>query len=371
MTIPPEFKPDPNASLTGEFGTEAAQPKTEQDRRNDALRALGDKDNSERLLSGAGALAGTVRDDMNGKASDRAKRQAAEEKRKERYETAMYLAMLQQQIDDLNRQIADYDRRIADIEDRVFTPEERAMLDTLPADQRREKADAIMQQRLADKKVTQAEYDEWKRLQEARTEAKADLAEKQAELSAGTAKLHAAGGSVEIEGPKSQLDTQYTNLANQASKVGELEQRTMTLEGLTSYRGSDRNQRIDELVASLDEVTLDGLKVDSQVGDDVKVRIGILESKRLISSLDEFKGTPDYQLYVTQVINDLPKPVQDALRNESDLNAEITAALYEPFSDTLDGSNKAGVPPESEAELPGDKVRKADAMPPNNMPGPT
>ena len=131
QSVPPEFLAGARTPLSDTFETKVAalsgergrgndatadiafvdaEPtghKTEQDRRNTASRILSNKDNAERLASGAGALSGTIRDDMNGKVSDRVKRQAEEKRRKDRADTAMYLALLQAQIADLDKEIGD------------------------------------------------------------------------------------------------------------------------------------------------------------------------------------------------------------------------------------------------------------------------
>jgi len=392
--IPEQFRPDAGTSLARAFETKVAalsgerdrgndatddivfvdtEPtghKTELDRRNAAVRVLSNKDNAERLASGADVLSGTIRDDMNGKASDRAKRQAEEKRRKAR--DADYMLRLQAEIVELERRIADYDLRIVDIEKRVFTPEERAMLDALPEEQRRQTADAMIRQRVADGKATQAEYEEWKRLQSARADAKAELADKQAEVSSLIAARERERGVVSVADASKDAETlkKIDDLVKKGSDTDAIERRVMTLEGLTSYDGPDRISKIDAFLETVDEVTLDALKLDDNIPDDLKVRIGILECHRQIALLSDCKGTPDYQMYVSEAVNDLPEAVRDALRNEPELSAELTTALYGSFSDTLDSSDKSKMTTDITAERNVDNTRKIESAPDAGSPAP-
>ena len=56
--------------------------------------------------------------------------------------------------------------------------------------------------------------------------------------------------------------------------------------------------------------------------------------------MDEFKGTPDYQMYVQMAVDDAPENIREALRNEPNLSEELTTALYEPYTDELEAEKQ-------------------------------
>lgn len=325
-------------------GAQVSGELTAQDLRNIAARVAKQDVDDELIAARSGVLSGRIVATLF-RAQELKEREAAKAREKDR-DRSLYLAALQAQIDALNKQIAEYDDRIKDFEDRHLTAAEKAAIGLLPKDQQRAATDAAFRQKVANGGMTQEQYDEWKHLQDARAEAKADLAGKQADLGAEVSRLRAAGQSVEIEAPSGHLDAQYSELADQASKVGKMELRTMTLEGLASYNGSDRVQKIDEFIANLDEATLGKLAEDKDTNPDIRTRIGLFALKSQISSLDEFKETPDYQEYVSQIIKDATEDVRDALRKESDLTEAETAALYPSFSDTLDAQEHVEADPQ-------------------------
>lgn len=170
---------------------EPAGPEAQQDRRNAALRTQYGKDNAERLASGAGVLSGTIRDDMTGKASERLKRQADEKRRKDRADTAMYLALLQAQIAELDRQIAALNDQIDALDELLQIIDSGAELDPdNPAHRKLLEGSGIPEDQWGS--VTREDIEQAKR------DRAAVRAEKQAERDRVTQELkHASGGEIE------------------------------------------------------------------------------------------------------------------------------------------------------------------------------
>ena len=163
-SVPSHFHAAPKNLLTDTFETKVAALSDDVTRRNDALRRDYDEDHDERQAARAGVLDGRIRDDMFGDRERRFQRQA-EEKRKDRARTSLYLAMLDAQINELDRQIAANNRKIADIEDRIFTAAEREMLSNYRGEERRRKADELATEKVARGAISQADRDEWNSLQ--------------------------------------------------------------------------------------------------------------------------------------------------------------------------------------------------------------
>ena len=137
-------------------------PVTETERRNTETGLRGQVFDRKRHEEIAEVRSGYVELTGLGAAAEKAKRQRqAEEKRRERAETAMYLAMLQDRINDLDRQIADYGHKIDDFENRHLTPEEKVAINALPEDQRLAAKDAAFRRKVADGTMAQADFDRW------------------------------------------------------------------------------------------------------------------------------------------------------------------------------------------------------------------
>ena len=117
--VPEKFRANPANALTDTFDDKRADEPTEQERRNAALRTLSEADSVEREADRAGVLAGRAREGMYNNAAAEQAQKRAEKARKERAETAMYLAMLQDQINDLNDQIKWHTDEIERLESEV------------------------------------------------------------------------------------------------------------------------------------------------------------------------------------------------------------------------------------------------------------
>lgn len=119
-SVPSQFLVQRENQLSDTFETKVALLSDDVSRRNDALRRHYDEDHDERLLARAGLLDGRIRDDMFGDRERRFQRQQ-EEKRKARADTALYLAMLQDRINELGREIdwhnSEIDRLTDEIDD--------------------------------------------------------------------------------------------------------------------------------------------------------------------------------------------------------------------------------------------------------------
>tara|TARA_R110000868_G_scaffold64234_3_gene193118 strand:- start:13641 stop:14633 length:993 start_codon:yes stop_codon:yes gene_type:complete len=179
--VPAQYRANPANALTDTFDDKRIDAPTEQERRNAALRALSEADGAEREADRAGVLAGRAREGMYNNAAAEQAQKRAEKARKERAETAIYLAMLQQ----LDAEIAALDIEIDDILIKHLSPDEVAYLDDIedPEERAREEM-RIMREKLASGEITQAEFDKFEDRWNARAGYMADRAEVKAKLSA-------------------------------------------------------------------------------------------------------------------------------------------------------------------------------------------
>lgn len=117
-SVPSQFLVKSQNPLSDTFETKVDLLSDDVSRRNAALRKQYDDDHDEREASRAGVLEGRVRDDMFGN-RERRLRDQAEQKRRERTDTALYLAMLQQRIDELNHEIEWHNSEIDRLTDEI------------------------------------------------------------------------------------------------------------------------------------------------------------------------------------------------------------------------------------------------------------
>lgn len=330
---------------------EPAGPEAEQNRRNSALRTQYDEDNAERLASGAGALSGKIRDDMNGKAGERLKRQAEDKKRKAR--DAEYMMLLQAQIADLEKRLGDLYNERDRLMDRYLSPEERAAVAALPPEKQTDAIKQLMRDKLANGQLTPAEYEQWQtdwdRNEREIRDTKAEIDGKRSELNAGVDRLKQQGEILTIDAKPHTLDVRYSEIAALEKKAGNLEGQKLALGDLENYHGPDRVKMIDEFIAGASATTLELIAQNSESNPVIASRIGLHNFYEELSSLDSFKGTPDYQMYVQIAVDDAPDSVRELLRTETHLSEELATALYKPYSDELD--EKPGVETKS-AESP-------------------
>lgn len=178
--VPAQYRANPADALTDTFDDERADAPTEQERRNAALRTLSEADGAEREADRAGALAGRAREGMYNNAAAEQAQKRAEKARKERAETAMYLAMLQQ----LDAEIAALNIEIDDILAKHLSPDEMAYLDDIedPEERAREQM-RIMREKLATGEITQAQFNQFEDRWNARAGYMANRTEVQAKLS--------------------------------------------------------------------------------------------------------------------------------------------------------------------------------------------
>lgn len=179
--VPAQYRANPADALTDTFDDERADAPTEQERRNAALRTSSEADGAEREMDRAGVLAGRAREGMYNNAATEQAQKRAEKARKERAETAMYLAMLQQ----LDAEIAALDIEIDDILAKHLSPDEMAYLDDIedPEERAREQM-RIMREKLATGEITQAQFNQFEDRWNARAGYMANRTEVQAKLSA-------------------------------------------------------------------------------------------------------------------------------------------------------------------------------------------
>jgi len=190
---------------------------------------------------------------------------------------------------------------------------------------------------------------EWKATQEQKAEAEAQLRQHtDHDLSDIQERAEANGDTQAVENTDGRnkyltADERSEGIAlareaiDAAEKNEDVEQRLLTLEDLDQFKGTDEYAaKIDEFIASADVATIERLADDPTTDPTVIERIGLHNFYDELSYLDDFKGTPDYQMYVQMAVDDAPESVRDALRREPDLSEEIQTALYEPYSDELE-----------------------------------
>ncbi|MBI1208195.1 MAG: hypothetical protein GC191_13030 [Azospirillum sp.] len=268
------------------------------------------------------------------------------------------LQFILDQIEQLQRDIAALERRIADIEDRAFTAEEKARFDTLPEHERQAAKDAAIRRKVQEGKITAAEYEEWLRLQAEVAAKKNELEEKNRELQrihgrtydAVQARAEATGNPeamADRAGRESlMLDTEVAAVdgmtranAAAAERVTASELRLLKLElkaQVSAGPSAETTARIDGLIASLDQNTLDAIAFADEINPLVQTRVGVLQIKRQVAALDVLKGTGEYAETVGMIISEAPEHVREALRAEPGIDPELANALYQPFSETLD-----------------------------------
>jgi hypothetical protein len=279
------------------------------------------------------------------------------------------LILLNQQIEALDFKIGELESRIDDIEDRIFSPEEQAAFNALPPEDRYAAKDQAMRDKVASGEITQAAYYEWKRLQEelkATKQQKAEVEAEHAELSRDadqtterelSGDIRSAGEAARTatlsEDQQASLDTATNEAIAAADKTEGLEQRMLTLEDLEQYKRTDEyTARIDEFIENADpEIISQELKDNPD--SEISARIGLRNFYEDLSFLDEYKGTDDYQMYVQMAVDDAPESVREALRNEPNLNEELTTALYKPYSDETDAEQRStSASPKRETDEP-------------------
>lgn len=151
---------------------------------------------------------------------------------------------------------------------------------------------------------------------------------------------------------KSEIEDSIRGARTAADKTEGLEQRKLTLEDLDQFKGTDEyTAKIDKFIASADPHTLLKILTDPERNPEVEVRIQLKNFKSDLSQLDQFKGSEDYEMYVQMAVDDAPEAVREALRKEPDLDEAIVAALYEPYSDTIDKPDKSSQPPSEPSSI--------------------
>lgn len=348
------------------------EPASAQERRNAYVRANGQEQDDALLGQQSGVRSGRVELAGATNARDTRAEEAKDRRNKARGETA-YLAALQDQLDDLAERANAWGEKIEawegerdDLLDDILSPEEDAYLDGLPDDQREAALREIMREKLEAGEITQAEFDEYERLTKLIAEGKAAKAELEDikndmgdALVKGEApnlskplyddlieRYRASGHDIDRENPtiedaKNLLDFLDRETREASSDIEHHETAVLDIVDLEQFKDDpDYHAKIDRFIAGATAATIELIAKDPESDPAVVERIGIHNFYDELSYLDEFKGTPDYQMYVQMAVDDAPESVREALRNEPNLSDELTTALYEPYSDEFDAETQ-------------------------------
>lgn len=284
------------------------------------------------------------------------------EKEKEKKGLDPLTLMLMQDIARIEREIASLEARIDAIEERVFTAEERARFEALPEEERRRAKDAAMRERVARGEMTQAEYEEWQKLQDEIAAKRKELEVKKEQYNDLTlandtgksidfTKPHyddlvnsylTAGHEFNRESPSEEdisalRQFELRKSAKEDQQLAQSEKRVVTLEGLADYKGADRIQKIDDFIKNAGHDLLSKIENDPTTNDEIKTRIGVMNLKTELAEIEaELQGAPELAEEINFAIANAPDNVREALANEENLSPVVTSALYKPFSDTLD-----------------------------------
>lgn len=149
---------------------------SEGERRNAQARLDSDVIDAAREAERAGTRAGRI--EITGLGSKDKERAQTDSRRRANNDarTQALLALqaaLDGQLAALDLQIAETQQKIDDIEKAVFTREELEEFDKLPPDERFDAVNAAMREKVANGKMSQAQYDEWLRLNEKQRELQA------------------------------------------------------------------------------------------------------------------------------------------------------------------------------------------------------
>lgn len=368
--VPEQFRADPSRTLNATFqgaditaldGAYSADLRSDQDNAADTVaqpnrdivaeRLETERQIQREIMNGDGSRTNLTVQDTAQWASLAQSAAQKEKDKKGGIDITTQIILLNQQIEALQRQIDFYEGENDRLQDEINE------IDQLAADIRAGNVDpndprlaeyGITPEHLANGtalgKLDDARTDRQKQIADNKAkidDAKADLADKKDDLDAALAENRANGGSVERNGSQTELDEKYIEMGEKVSHVAELEQRMLTLEDLQQYKSTDEYvSKIDEFIAGADVATLERLVDDPGTNPTVVERIGLHNFYDELSYLNDFKGTPDYQMYVQMAVDDAPESVRDALRKEPDLNEELATALYEPYSDEMDAEEQ-------------------------------
>jgi hypothetical protein len=342
----------------------ATGPQTDASRAAALSTLKGAKFDADRWAEMSGTRVGRIEvTGLGAKEKETARIQA--KARADAFAREQQLLALQAMLDALNVKLEGLYEERDGLFGKYLSPEEQDNISNLPEDQKYQATIDAHKRMLEEGRLTQEQYDawlnEWERVNHDITDTKHNLAETHQKISEHSLAIQAdallRGHDVSTV---SQMNAFISNserderlgLSNEAimlaSKTAELEQRKLSLTDLERYKGTDEYiAKIDEFVAGADEHTVGQLFEGEAVDPEIRTRIGLIYLKKELADLDQFKGTPDYQAFVQQGINDAPESVREALRNEPDLSEAVTVALYEPFSDTLDEAHSLEQPIET------------------------
>lgn len=147
-----------------------------------------------------------------------------------------------------------------------------------------------------------------------------------------------------------------------ASKAEDLEERLVELidKGQTGHI-----DEVNKLLSEAEEDVLSEVVNNPDKYPEISTRVALAALKEQLSYLDGYKGTPEYQQFVEIALSTVSDEVKEALRNEPDLDEELVAALYEPYSDELEAKGKT----EPQGAPENETTKVATVIPPGNHPG--
>ena len=359
-------------------------PATEAERRNATARAYSQANTTAQLDEKGAGWSGRI--GVTGLSEqDRKVHARAEEKRKaDRSRNELLMAALQAQIDDLGRQIAWHNREIDRLTNEITDLQKLSGLITSGEFDPNNPAHAALRDEAG---ITQAEIDDGTALEhiqegiddrrdeiqaheEKRDEAqelKDDLSHIRDDIKSGrdvdyTAQelddlikqFRSTGQNFDRNNPTPEQTDElryfiHKKMEGLSREVEHHERKILTLEDLAQYKGTALYQsKVDEFLTDSDPEIITKIANDPAADEILRNRAGVADLKRQIESLEQFKETPDYATYLKMAIEDVPAEVRASLRNEPDLSEELTAALYQPFSDTLDAQTETATAPQAD-----------------------
>lgn len=316
-----------------------------------ALKLAKIKDNDEMMAAAAGLLPSRIISSYFAHLDQRSI-QARQDSAKARAD-AHYMALLQAQIAALDVQIGDLEDALgylARTEDVEGTMEKQGVQSAIEAWEKRtgRKFDPngpdaanilkdIIEDDIKAKKQQKAEAEQEAQLLNDEIDHKRELAE------SNDSELVEKNRSYEGRSETTDQDTREDrkaatkDLIQVTSDIEDLEQRRLALEDLAQYKGTPEYvEKIDEFIENSAAKTLMGLMTDLDGDPDIQIRIGLRNLKAELAEWDEYKGTPDYTTYIEISVSEAPEAVREALKNDPDLDEKVVAALYKPYSDTMD-----------------------------------